>query len=332
MNNSSLTLKLALAWSLSTVPVLAAHAQDANAVKWPTRSITWVVGYAAGGTTDVVARTVAKVASEKLGQPIVVMNQPGANSNIGAVAVKREKADGYTYYVGSGANAINRTFYKNPGYDIVSDFVAVSLFGTVPNLLVVNPKLPIKTVQEYIDYAKANPGKLTCGSSGPGSSIHMSCELFQLETKTDILHVPFNGSGPAMTALLGGQIDSVFDNMPTVMPNVDAGNLRPLGVTTAERWPSRPDIPSLSESGVPGFAVRTWFGLFAPAATDPGIVQKMNAAVNAALADKATHDILINRGLGIPSAPNAPEDFAELVRADVDKWAKVVEASGARAD
>ncbi|MEB2400959.1 MAG: tripartite tricarboxylate transporter substrate binding protein [Alcaligenaceae bacterium] len=332
MKNNSLKLKLALAWSLSVVPCIAAHAQNGNPDKWPARSITWVVGYAAGGTTDVVARTIAKVASEQLGQSIVVVNQPGANSNIGAVAVKREKPDGYTYYVGSGANAINRTFYKNPGYDIVSDFAAVSLFGTVPNLLVVNPKLPIKTVQEYIDYAKANPGKLTCGSSGPGSSIHMSCELFQLETKTELLHVPFNGSGPAMTALLGGQIDSVFDNMPTVMPNVDAGKLRPLGVTTAERWPSRPDIPSLSESGVPGFAVKTWFGLFAPAGTDASIVRRMNAAVNAALADKATHEILVSRGLGIPPAPNEPEEFAQLVRADVDKWAKVVEASGARAD
>jgi tripartite-type tricarboxylate transporter receptor subunit TctC len=325
-------LKLTAVLALGIGPCIAAYAQDAKTDKWPTRSITWVVGYAAGGTTDVVARTVAKKASEELGQPIVVVNQPGANSNIGAVAVKRERPNGYTYYVGSGANAINRTFYKNPGYDIVSDFAAVSLFGFVPNLLVVNPKLPFKTAQEYIAYAKANPGKLTCGSSGPGSSIHMSCELFQIETGTELLHVPFNGSGPAMTALLGGQIDSVFDNMPSVMPNVDAGNLRALGVTTRERWPSRPDIPSLNESGVPGFAVQTWFGLFAPAATDTAIVQKMNAAVNAALADKATHEILTSRGLGIPPAPNAPANFSKLVESDVAKWAKVVEASGARAE
>lgn len=311
---------------------VSANSQAAGTEGWPDRSITWVVGYAAGGTTDIVARTVAKKASEELGQPIIVMNRPGANSNIGAVAVKREAHDGNTYYVGSAANAINHTFYKDPGYDISTDFVAVSLFGIVPNLLVVNPKLPIKTVQEYIDYAKANPGRLTCGSSGLGSSIHMSCELFKIETGTDILHVPFTGSGPAMAALLGGQIDSVFDNMPTVMPNVEAGKLRALGVTTAKRWPSAPNIPSLSESGVPGFSVNTWFGLFAPAGTDGKIVEKMNRAVNAALADKATHDILVSRGLGIPPAPNAPADFSELVKSDVKKWAKVVEASGAKAD
>lgn len=298
---------------------------------WPERPVTWVVGYAPGGTTDIIARTVAKKVSEALGQSIVVMNRPGANSNIGAQAVKREEADGYSFYVGTAANAINRSLYDNAGYDISIDFAAVSLFGTVTNVLVVNPELPMKNVQEYIAHAKANPGKLTCGSSGTGSSIHMSCELFKMETGTDILHVPYSGSGPAMAALLGGQVDSVFDNMPTVMPNVEAGKLRALGVTSASRWPSTPDIPTLSESGVPDFSVTTWFGLFAPAATDQSIIDKMNKAVNEALKDPATQEILFNRGVNIPDAPNSPLAFSKRVKDDVSKWAAVVKQSGTKA-
>lgn len=300
------------------------------AATWPERSITWVVGYAPGGTTDIIARTVAKKVSEALGQPVVVMNRPGANSNIGAQAVKREDADGYSFYVGTAANTINRSLYDNAGYDILTDFAAVSLFGTVTNLLVVNPALPIKNTQEYIAYAKANPGKLTCGSSGTGSSIHMSCELFKIETGTDIMHVPYSGSGPAMAALLGGQVDSVFDNMPTVMPNVEAGKLRALGVTSPTRWPPTPDIPTLSESGVPGFSVTTWFGLFAPAATDQSIIDRMNKAVNEALKDPATQEILFNRGVNIPDVPNSPLEFSKRVKDDVNKWAAVVKQSGTK--
>jgi tripartite-type tricarboxylate transporter receptor subunit TctC len=331
-----MTIKKSFAWprlglALGTGLIsMVASAQSPQA--WPERAITWVVGYAPGGTTDVVARTIAKKVSEDLGHPIVVQNRPGANSNIGAVAVLRAGADGYTFYVGSGANAINRTLYANPGYDIAEDFSAVALFGTVANLLVVNPDLLVHSVKEYIDYAKKNPGKLTCGSSGTGSSIHMSCEMFKLETGTDIMHVPFNGSGPAMTALLGKQVDSIFENMPTVMPNVQAGKLRALGVTSPERWPTAPEIPTLNESGVPAFSVVTWFGLFAPAQTKGDIVKKMNEAVNAALRDKATRDVLFQRGLQVPAQPNPPGDFAQRVKSDVQKWATVVRESGAKAD
>ncbi|MGO1765985.1 MFS transporter [Advenella sp. S44] len=326
MNDKILTLGTTAI--LTAGVISSAHAQAGHDAQWPDRPINWIVGYAAGGTTDIVARIVAKKTAEKLGQTIVVLNRPGANSNIGAVAAKREKPNGYTFYVGSAANTINHTFYKDAGYDITSDFAAVSLFGIVPNLLVVNPKLGIKSVKEYIDYAKANPGKLTCGSSGTGSTIHMSCELFQIETDTDILHVPFNGSGPAMTALLGGQVDSIFDNMPTVKPNVDAGKLLALGVTTENKWPSTPDIPTLNESGVPGFAVQTWFGLFAPTGTAEPIIDKMNQAVNQSLADKETQETLINRGVGMPPSPNTPKAFSDVVKSDVEKWARVVKTSG----
>lgn len=325
----STSIRLAAGCLLLAASV-AAPVQAESAAEWPTRPVTWVVGYAAGGTTDIVARAIATKVSQELGQTVVVMNRPGANSNIGAQAVKRADADGYTYYVGSAANAINRTLYENAGYDIVKDFAPVALFVSVPNMLVVNPALPIKSVADYIAYAKANPGKLTCGSSGTGSSIHLSCELFKMRTGTSIMHVPFTGSGPAMAALLGGQVDSVFDNMPTVKPNVDAGKLRALGVTSAKRSASARDVPTIGEEGVPDYAVNAWFGLFAPAGTNKEVVAKMNRAVNAALRDGEIRTILAQRGADAPDGPNTPAEFGEHVRREVDKWATVVKASGAK--
>ncbi len=303
-------------------------AQNEQAKAWPQRPVTWVVGYAAGGTTDIIARTLANALTEQTGQTFVVENRTGANSNIGAELVKRATPDGYTFYVGSTANAINRTLYKNLSYDVVKDFASVALLGTVPNLLVVNPSLPIHSVQDYIAYAKDNPGQLTCASSGSGSAIHMSCELFKIQTDTDILHVPYRGSGPAMTDLLGGQVHSIFDNMPTVLPNVKAGKLRALGVTTSERSPSAPDIPTLDESGVSGFAVQSWFGLFAPVDTDRAIIQKMNEAVNRALQSESVRATYAQRGIVMPSQPNSSAQFAKFVQAEVDKWADVVTKSG----
>jgi len=318
-----------LALALQSAPAAWAAPQGGA---WPERPVTWIVGYAAGGTTDIIARTLAQALSEQTGQTFVVENRTGANSNIGAEIVKRATADGYTFYVGSTANAINRTLYKQLNYDIVKDFASVAMLGTVPNLLVVNPSLPIKSVQDYIDYAKAHPGKLTCASSGTGSAIHMSCELFKLQTGTNILHVPYRGSGPAMTDLLGGQVDSIFDNMPTVLPNAQAGKLRALGVTTAERSPSAPDIPTLAESGLPNFSVQSWFGLFAPAATDATIVQQMNQAVNKALASDNVRKVFEQRGVAMPKAPNAAPAFAQFVQGEVDKWADVVKQSGAKVE
>src|SRR5690606_11708213 len=200
----------------------ASHAAD----NYPTRPISLVVGYAAGGATDIVARLMAKSLSDSLGQPVVVENRPGANSNIGAEVVSRAKPDGYTLYVGSIANTINRTLYEKLNYDFKKDFTPVALLATIPNILVVHPDLPIKSVQEYVAYAKSNPGKLTCASSGSGSSIHLSCEIFKMATGTDILHVPYRGSGPAVADLLGGQVNSMFDNLPSSLPQVQAGKLR----------------------------------------------------------------------------------------------------------
>lgn len=320
----------ALALALCAGFTGAAQAQPASG--WPARPITWIVGYAAGGTTDIVARVIATKVSQDLGQSVVVSNRPGANSNIGAQAVKRAEADGYTFYVGSTANAINLALYANPGYDTVKDFAPVALFVTLPNMLVVNPALPIKTVADYIAYAKANPGKLTCASSGAGSSIHLSCELFKMRTGTKILHVPFTGSGPAMTALLGGQVDSVFDNLPTVKPNVDAGKLRALGVTSAKRAASAPNVPTIAEAGVHDYTINAWFALFAPAGTDKAIVARMNAAVNAALKDESIRAMLAQRGADVPEGANTPEELKEHVKREVDKWAAVVKASGVKVE
>jgi len=241
--------------AVTLASALAASAPALAAKPYPERPVTLVVGYAAGGATDIVARLMAKSLSEALGQTFVVENKTGANSNIGAEIVSRAAPDGYTLYMGSIANTINRSLYSQLNYNFVKDFKPVGMVATIPNILVVNPKLPVKTVQEYIAYARAHPGKLTCASSGSGSSIHLSCELFKMETGTDILHVPYRGSGPAVADLLGGQVDSMFDNLPSSLPHVQAGKLRAIGVTSPKRLPSTPDVPTLAESGLLGFDV-----------------------------------------------------------------------------
>ncbi|TCT08992.1 Bug family tripartite tricarboxylate transporter substrate binding protein [Paralcaligenes ureilyticus] len=316
----ALTLTLTLSTISLALPTMSCAAENT----WPDHQVTLVVGYAAGGTTDIIARLMAKTLTAATGQPFVVENRSGANSNIGAENVKRARADGYTYFVGSTANAINHSLYKNLNYNIYSDFESVALLGTVPNLLVVNPKLPVKTVQEYIDFAKQNPGKLSCASSGTGSGIHMSCELFKLKTGTNILHVPFRGSGPADAAVIGNQVDSIFDNLPSILGQVKAGSLRALGITTLQRSPSVPNVPTLDEAGVKGFSVQSWFGLFAPKNTDPQIVQKINALLNQSFKTKEMIASYSSLGIVVPSEKNTPRDFNEFVKGEVDRWATVV--------
>lgn len=300
----------------------------AAAQEYPSRPITMVVGYAAGGATDIVARLVAKSLSDTFGQPVVVENRPGANSNIGAEAVSRAKPDGYTLYVGSIANTINRTLYEKLNYDIKKDFTPVALLATIPNILVVNPKLPINSLEDYLAYAKKDPGKLTCASSGSGSSIHLSCEMFKMETGTDILHVPYRGSGPAVADLLGGQVDSMFDNLPSSLQHVRAGKLRVLGVTSLERVPFVPDVPTLAEAGLPGFSVQSWFAVMAPVGTPPAIVDKLNAAINKGLAGEQLRESYEKGGFVLPAEPNTPAMLQTLIDSEIDKWGKVVTTAG----
>ncbi|RBL79530.1 tripartite tricarboxylate transporter substrate binding protein [Streptomyces cavourensis] len=305
----------------------------ASAAKpYPERPVTLVVGYAAGGATDIVARLVAKALTEELGQTIVVENKTGANSNIGAEIVSRAAPDGYTLYVGSIANTINRSLYTQLNYDFVKDFKPIGLLATIPNILVVNPKVPIKSVQEYIAYAKKNPGKLTCASSGSGSSIHLSCELFKMRTGTDILHVPYRGSGPAVADLLGGQVDSMFDNLPSSLPHVQAGKLRAIGVTSPERLPAVPDVPTLAESGLPGFDVESWFGLMAPAGTPQAVVDRLNQAMNKALANPALQASYKQSGFYAPQPPNTQETFARMIASEIEKWGAVVKSADIKAN
>ncbi|MCV6906164.1 MAG: tripartite tricarboxylate transporter substrate binding protein [Achromobacter xylosoxidans] len=326
------TFSRRLAASVAALAALAFTAPGWAAKPYPERPVTLVVGYAAGGATDIVARLVAKALTDELGQTIVVENKTGANSNIGAEIVSRAAPDGYTLYVGSIANTINRTLYSKLNYDFIKDFKPIGLLATIPNILVVNPKLPVKTVPEYLAYAKANPGKLTCASSGSGSSIHLSCELFKMQTGTDILHVPYRGSGPAVADLLGGQVDSMFDNLPSSLPHVQAGKLRAIGVTSPQRLPAVPDAPTLAESGLPGFDVESWFGLMAPAGTPQPVIERLNQALNKALADPALVASYKQSGFYAPQQPNTPDTFAKKIASEIDKWGAVVKRADIKAN
>lgn len=299
-----------------------------NTADYPSKSVKLVVGYAPGGTTDISARLIAKVLTQELGQPFVVENRPGANSNIGAEAVVRSAADGYTLFVGSISTAINQSLYSKLSFDAGKDLDTVALLNIVPNILAVNPGIPVKNVQQYIAYAKKNPNKLSCASPGNGSSAHLACELFKLKTNINVLPVAYRGSGPAVSDLLGGQVDSLFDNLPPLLPHIRAGKLVGLAVTTQHRVPFAPDIPTIAESGVPGFDVAAWFGLFAPAGTPKEIVQKVNTVINKALASDAS---LIagyqTNGFLMPPAPNSPSSFKTFMQDETSKWRTVVKAT-----
>lgn len=327
-----LSIRRRLCAALALGSTLLAVTPTQAAEQYPQRPITMVVGYAAGGATDIVARLMAKSMGDVLGQTVVVENRTGANSNIGAEIVSRAKPDGYTLYVGSIANTINRTLYSQLNYDFVKDFEPVGLLATIPNILVVNPKLPVKTVQEYIDYAKKNAGKLTCASSGSGSSIHLSCELFKMQAGVEILHVPYRGSGPAVADLLGGQVDSMFDNLPSSLPHVQAGKLRAIGVTSAQRLPSAPDVPTLAESGLKGFEVQSWFGLMAPAGTPKPVIDRLNQALNQSLASAEIKQSYDKSGFWAPQQPNTPQTYATWIQGEIDKWSKVVKAADLKAN
>lgn len=301
---------------------------QAQADTYPAKPVRLVVGYAPGGTTDISARMIADVLGKELGQTFIVENKPGANSNIGAEAVARAPADGYTLFVGSISTAINQSLYSKMSYDALKDLDAVALLNVVPNILAVNASVPVKSVQEYIAYAKKNPGKLTCASPGNGSSAHLGCELFKMKTGIDILHVPYRGSGPAVADLLGGQVDSIFDNLPPLLPHVRAGKLTGLAVTTAARVPFAPEIPTIAESGVEGFDVAAWFGLFAPAGTPPEIVLKVNTAINKALtSDTALAANYQTNGFLMPPPPNTPQAFKAFMESETRKWGEVVKAT-----
>lgn len=308
----------------------AAFALPAAQAAYPERPVRIVVGFSAGGSTDVVARILAKELSEELGQSFVVENKPGGGSNIAASEVARAKPDGYTLLMVAVTSAINETLYRNLDFSLVKDFAPVALGVKVPNVLVVNPSVPVKTVKELVDYAKANPGKLAFASSGSGTSIHMAGELFKIQAGVDAMHVPYKGSAPAITDLIGGQVHFMFDNMPSAWPHVQAGKLRALAVTTSERSKSAPDLPTMAESGFKDFDVSSWFGLIAPAGTPADVVDKLNAAVQKALDKPEVQKRFTD--LGAVWQHTTPAEFGAFIKSEVDQWRIVVQASGAKVD
>jgi len=304
------------------------HAQ----APYPNHPVRIVVPFPAGGTTDILARATAQKLTETLGQPFVVENRPGAAGNIGAEIVAKSPPDGYTMLMGTvGTHAINASLYEKMPYDHVKDFVPVVLVAGVPNVLVVHPSVPAKSVQELIAYAKANPGKLNFASSGSGTSIHLSGELFKTMTGVSMQHVPYKGSAPALADLTGGQVQLMFDNLPSALPLIKAGKLRALAVTSLARASALPDVPTVAESGLPGFEASSWFGLLAPAGTPKDVITKVNAEVAKWLATPEAKEKLASQG-AIVASGLTPDDFTRHIASETTKWQKVVKDSGAKVE
>ena len=310
--------------------IATALPQHAFAQSYPNKPIKFVVGFAPGGATDVVGRLMAKKIGDALGQPIIIENRAGGSSNIGAEVVVRAAPDGYTFYVCAITSAINVSLFPKLPFDFAKDFEPVALFANVPNILVVHPSVPAKTVKELIDYARAQPGKLSYASSGAGTSIHLSAELFKMLAKVDMVHIPYKGSAPAITDMIGGQVQVMFDNMPSALPQVKAGKLRALAVTSAQRSPSAPDVPTMGEAGVPGFDVQSWFGLVAPKGTPKEIIARVNTEAVKALATADIKERFMD--LGAVPAPMSPEAFGDFIRTEITRWGEVVKASGAKVE
>lgn len=310
---------------------LAALAPFAHADRWPSRPIRLIAPFPPGGAADLFARLIGTELAQSLGQPVVVDNRPGAGGNIGAREVANAAADGYTLLLGTvGTHAINPSLYGNLPFDTRTAFAPIAHVGSVPNVLVVNPGLHAKNVAELSALAKAQPGKLTMGSSGNGSSIHLSGEMYKHLAKVSILHVPYRGGGAALTDLIGGQIDMMFDNLPTSLPHIAKGSLRALAVTGSQRSPKLPDVPTMAEAGVKGYESTAWSGLFAPAGTPDAILQRLNAETLKALQSEKVQARY--RELGAQVLPMSRTEFAAFVGREYDKWSEVVKVSGARAD
>ena len=318
-----------LRWALGAL--FACIATVASAQGYPNRTIRLVVPFPAAGTTDILARAAAQKLTEAFGQSVVVDNRPGAAGNIGSDLVAKSAPDGYTLLMGTvGTHAINPSLYSKMPYDHVKDFVPVVLVAGVPNVLVVNPALPVNSVADLIKLAKDKPGQINFASSGSGTSIHLSGELFKTMAGVDITHVPYKGSSPALVDLIGGQVQIMFDNLPSALPQIKAGKLRAIAVTSLKRAPVLPDVPTISESGLPGFEASSWFGVLAPAGTPAPIVARINAEINKWLQSAEAREKLLSQGA--EAAGGTPEQFAHHIRAESEKWAKVVKASGAKVD
>ena len=303
---------------------------------WPAKPVKIVVPFAPGGTTDLLARAMATELSKAFPQPVIVENRAGAGGNLGADVVAKSPADGYTLLMGTvGTHGINKSLYSKMPYDPQKDFAPITLVAGVPNVMVMNAEAAkakgIATVKDFIKYAKANPGKLNMASSGNGTSIHLAGELFKSMTGTFMTHIPYTGSGPALLGLLSGNVDVMFDNLPSALPQIRSGKLTGFAVTSAQRSSAIPELPTIEEAGqLKGFDASSWFGLLAPAGTPPDVVSRVQQEVAKALAAPAVKERLLAQG-AIPSG-NTPQEFAKFIDAEIKKWAPVVKASGAKVD
>jgi tripartite-type tricarboxylate transporter receptor subunit TctC len=317
MNSSVKAFLIALA----AVVLASGHVM---ALDYPTRPVRWIVPYPAGGSTDILARIIGQYLSEHFGQQVVIENRPGGGNNIGTEAAVHAAPDGYTLLLVNPAHGINATLYPKLPYNFIRDVAPVAGIIRVPNVMEVNPSVPAKTIAEFIDYAKANPGKINLASSGTGTSVHLSGELFKSMTGLQLTHVPYRGSAPALTDLIGGTVHVMFDNMPSSISHIQAGKLRALGVTTAQRSKALPDVPTVAET-VPGYEASAWFGMSVPKGTPPEIIEKLNSLVNASLQDPKVKAKLAD--LGGVEMPGTPDDFGKTIVAETDKWAKVIKAA-----
>jgi len=308
---------------------LAAAPRIAGAQTYPTRSVRLIIGYTPGGSADLTARLVGQWLSERLGQPVVVESRPVAGTNIATEAVVHAPPDGYTLLLVAPANAINATLYEKLNHDFIRDIAPVAGLIRFPNVMEVNPSVPAKTVPEFIAYAKANPGKINMASSGNGSTIHVSGELFKMMAGIDMVHVPYRGGAPALTDMLGGQVQVMFDNLPTSIEYIRAGKLRPLAVTSATRSELLPEVPTVADF-VPGYESSAWYGVGAPKNTPVEIIDRLNKEINAVLADPRMKTRVADMGATLVAG--SPAEFGKLVADETEKWGKVVKLSGARPD
>lgn len=321
--------KVLLSLSVLSCALLAA-APAAQAQTWPAKPIRMVVPYPPGGPTDIVARVVGQKLSERLGQPVVVDNRPGAGGNIGADAVAKASPDGYTMLVATTAHAINMTLFAKPGYNTRTDFAPVSMLTSGPLVLVTAPSTQATSVAELIVMAKANPGKVTFASSGNGQSTHLAAELFNSMAGTRMTHVPYKGSAPALTDVMAGQATVMFDTMLSAMPFVRDGKLRALAVTGATRSPAAPDIPTIAQAGLPGYEATAWNALLVPANTPPAVVDKLSDAMKAVLTQEDVRSRFATQGFA--ATWTSPPDTGKFIAHEIDKWGRVVKASGATID
>ena len=304
---------------------------SASAYAFPDKPVRFVIGFTPGGPSDILARAVGQKLAERWKQQVVVENRPGAGGNIAAAEVAKAAPDGHTWLLGNNSIlATNAALYRSLPYDPVRDFAPVALVAVQPNILVVHPNLPVRSVGELVKYLKTNPGSLNYGSSGAGAAAHLAAELFKTMAGVEMVHVPYKGAQPALTDLIAGQVQLMFATSASVLPYIKAGRLRPLAVTTAQRSPSVPDLPTVAEAGLAGFEATTWHGVVVPAATPPLLIERMNVDLNAVLRESELRDRLSS--LGAEVVVGTPREFADYIAQEIPKWTKVVRDSGARAE